>query len=417
LKRAAFPAAALVFLFAFPFSAQEAGAPTFDIDSLFGEGASSNEAGADESLLPGGAADSVFARGIVFDGRFEFWGGLAPGWNEVPWARDGENEFSLAPGAKMKAAFGIDARISSVFRVKTEVRFEIPNFAFKLGDFFFDYNIYDAVFVRAGKYALAWGISPNFRFTDLLARVPRDGPGGDSYIIKADIPVGIGGFQVLALTRANLTGGVMPGLRDIGGGGKFNIAVQKLDFDIGAFYQDGMPVRGFFSLKTTAGGIELYNEWLFAADPRNMDDTGAAVNLGFAGDFFGGKLTVNGELFLNDEDGAFFYTPETTARDAEINPFVGGLNLALNLLYRVGGKGNLRLFTRALYAPLEHSAHIVPGFLLSPLPHVDVYFALPMALGNRDGYYYSHNADVRNRPFSITMAVTLSGNVRRGFYY
>jgi hypothetical protein len=274
--------------------------------------------------------------------------------------------------------------------------------------------LYNAVFVRGGKYGLSWGISPNYGFTNLLARVPPESSGGDPYTLKADIPVGIGGIQVLAMTRANLLNGVIPGRSDLGIGGKYNLALRWVDIDCGAFYQSGMPLRGFLSMKTTIGSTELYHEWTAALDVKNPSNVSGAANVGVARDFFYNKLTFNGELFFNAEENAFWYRPETTLREKGTVRFIVGPSLAMNLIYRIGGRGNPRVFSQILYAPLENAAQFVPGFALSPWPHIEFYCALPMSLGSRDSYYYRNTLDAKNRPFSLIFLVSLTGGLQYG---
>ena len=419
--------ALVVLVFSLPLFAEEGDSLDWDIDSVFdappedsqGEYAPPEARQEKTPAISSGisAASLVKPKGITFDSSFQFIGGIAPGWSEAPWFDDEDRKFSRSPMAKMRADFGLDAQISAILRVNTVFYFEIPNYGFHLKTFFADYSLYDAVFFRAGKYNLSWGISPNFGFTDLLSRVPRDMKAGDSFILKADIPVGIGGFQVLALTRADLMRGTEPKWEDLGYGGKFNLALRFADFDLGAFYQENMPLRSFLSVKTTLGKTELYNEWLAAFDldePRNFS---GAANIGVVQTFFNDKFRVNGELFYNAEGNAFFYQPETSVRDAEISPFISGFNMALNLLYRFGGKLNPRLFVQALYAPEQKSARLVPGLRLSPWPHMELYFAVPMALGARDGYYYKKTADPHDRPFSLVFLLSLKGSVRAGYYY
>ena len=364
-------------------------------------------------------------RGIIFDASYEFWGGFAPGWSEAPWFTSYDRDFSWAPAVRMRADFGIDAQISEVFRVRTSVYFTVPDFSFTLGEFFFDYNLHDRVFFRAGKFGLSWGISPNFSFTDLPARVPGEGPFGDAFIARADVPVGIGGLQLLALTRADLMRGNTPRPQDIGWGGKYNLAFRWADFDMGVFFQQGMASRGFLSVNTTIGNTEVYKEGMLAIDHdgENGFFNGAlsgAFNVGFARDFFSNRLTVNGELFYNAEDNAFWVRPGTTIRDTEVSPFIQGFNMAVNLLYRLPGfAGNPRFFLQALYAPAQNTAQLVPGFRINILPHTELYVALPMALGSRDGFYYRNPIDIedRRRPFSLVMLITLRGSVRAAHHF
>ena len=404
-----------IFIFA-SLSAQDS--LDWDIDSIFDEPGSpsedTNPDTADTTVL-----QSIRQRGLSFDVYSALIVGYSAGWYESPWSSGKEGsyqEFVL----KMHGSFGIDAKISEAFRAKSNIYYEVPNFSFKLGDFFFDYNFYNAVFFRGGKYNLSWAISPYSDFTSLLSRVPKDSFYGESFIFKADVPIDIGGIQALAMTRADLLNGVIPKIDDFGFGGKYNLALRWADFNFGVFYQDHLPLRGFLSIKATILGVELYNEWLGAINVRAPAETTGAVNLGFANDFFSGKLRVAGEVSYNAEKDAYWYRPETILGEAEISPSIEGINGTLNLGLRLGDKGNPRLFFQAAFAPLENSFRVIPGFSLNPWSNIELYFAVPMALGNKDGYYYVNTVNKdgkRPLPFSIALLLNLNGSVRFSHYY
>jgi len=412
--------------FLFNVSAQENLSLDWDIESIF-DGPASDKEASDESSYDAPNDESqitvlqkINRRSLTFDISYGFAAGVSPGWTEPPWNDSGANSFSWNPGAKLGSSFGLDAKISNVFRVISNFDFTLPDdgsFRFNLRDFFFDYNLFDAVFFRGGKYNLKWGISPNYGFTNLLVRVPDSvNFGYDSFILKADIPAGVGGFQLLALTRANLIGGAKIDIGKIGFGGKYNLALRKIDMDAGIFYQQGMPVRSFISLKTTLSNTEVYTEGLAAFDSGGMQNISGAFNLGFAHEFFDKKLAVNGEFFYNNEGNSFFYSSKTDFLEAKTSPFIDGINAALNLRYSFGGKGNPRFFLQTLYALSENSARIVSAFRLSPLSHVEFYLAFPMDLGNKDGYYYK-NSIIQNRDgkplrFAAIFLVSLSGSLR-----
>jgi hypothetical protein len=409
-------------LLAFSFAriaAQEEDALNWDIDSLFDDPLPETTVEEDSGESVYSSLGLVKRRGLTFGASYEFQGIIAPGWDTAPWFFDGKEKYSWGPGIKMKSALSLDAQISDVFRVLTVFKFTIPKFKFTLGDFFFDYNLLNVAFIRAGKYEQSWGISPNFGFTNLLSRVPGGKKYGTSYIFKTDIPIGIGGIQALALTRSKLMDGIYPGWDDIGYGGKYNLAFRWADFDLGVFYQENMALRSFLSIKTTVLNTELYNEWLVAVNVHSDNAASFAANIGFARDFFGNKFTLNGEFFYNGEKGAEYYRQETNLMEEDTLKFIEDFVMALNLLYRFGGKLNPRFFTQVLYAPLQSSAQVIPGFRITPLSNIEIYLAVPMSLGKKSGYYYQNSVDHTNtnRPFSIMLLVTLKGSVQAEYNY
>jgi hypothetical protein len=414
-------------------SAQENASSDFDIDSLFGlpdEGAPDEKT--NEDTLPEATILSlVKKRGITFDASYAFSAGMAPGWKETPWYKKEESKNTIF-GQKnqvinMSSSFGLDAQIFEAFRVYTSFSFSLPSsytyfkdgnfFFFTLGNFFFDYNISNRIFFRGGKYEHGWGISPNFSFTNLLSRVPKDVDSGEALTLKIDIPVKIGGIQLLTMTRTAMKGDV-PSLRELGYGAKYNIALPVIDLDTGVFYQYGMAFRSFLSLKKTIGKTEVYNEWLAAIDSiTNPQKFSGAFNLGFFHDFFDNKLSINGEIFNNTEDDALWYSPRTNLKEEEISPYLKGLNFALNIVYRFEWRGAPRIFAQTRYSVPEESALFIPGFTITPFQNLGFYFAVPMALGNRDGHYYRNTGSSDNRPFSVVLLLSLSGSVKAGYYY
>jgi len=401
--------------------AQEKAALDWDIDSIFDEPAPESPpeepktSTADVTLID----KLIKQQNFIFDASYEFSAGIMPGWLEPPWSSVGDHGHFVDRAIKMSSSFAMYAQIDNTLRVSTTIAFKIPNFGFTLRNFFFDYNYGDVVFLRGGKYSHSWGISPNYNFTNLLARVPNGGASGESFIFKIDVPTGIGGFQVLALTRANLMGPrVLLKKEDFGYGGKYNLALRWVDLDLGIFYQDGMAMRTFLSIKTTLGKTELYTEGLIAIDVDEPSNVSGAASLGFIRDFFVDKFNVNGEVFYNAEKDIYFYRPETNIREAGVSPFIEDLNMALNLRYKFGGKGDFRLFAQTRYAPFENSAQLIPGFTLNPFPHIELYTAVPMSLGSKEGYYYKNTymVDLLNRPipFCVVLLVSIKGSIQVG---
>ena len=413
------------------------------LDSIFDEPSQSESSGTNEissqqenQQNEASLIDSLRKRGLEFNFSYQFRGAVNPGWeNYYPWEENAKNNFSWSPALNMTSSIGINAQITSSFRVNTVINIEIPGTKIKnstdtadthshnfsvtpnitLGDFFFDYNFLEAVYLRAGKVEQTWGISPNFGFTNLLSRIPgasgtEDAPSGPSYLIRFDIPIGVGGLQLLTQTRADIAGGVIPAFNFIGFGGKFNLAFKWADFHLGAFYQNSMATRALFTAKTTLWDFEIYNEWLVAVNTHSDNAVSFACNFGFVKSFFNNRLDVNAEFFYNGEGRSNFFKPDSEYEISGTSPFLNGINAALNLLYRVRGWGSPRLFARLLYG--ENSFSITPGIRLTPFSNFEIYFAVPMAFGN--GYYKKPDAGIigNSKPFSFLLYITFKGDLR-----
>jgi len=402
------------------------------LDSLFDEPSSLNEdQQQQEKPNEPTIISNIRRRGIDLSVSYNFRGAANPGWDAYPWDLKGEEEFSWAFGIEMSSTLDLNAQISEVFRVKSVISYAIPGNTFVLGNFFFDYNFFDKVFFRGGKYEQGWGISPNFGFTNLLARIATQMQGsnpelpnydeyavstdGTSYLLKFDVPIGIGGVQLLALTRANLAAGVFPYNNFIGYGGKINLAYKWADFNLGLFYQKYMATRAFLSVKTNLFKTDIYSEYLIGINNHTDNSVGFGINIGFTRSFFENKLEVNGEYYYNGEERSYYYRPETDFFLEETLPFLEKHNFALNILYRFGGKINLRIFTKFIYG--DDSFSLMPGFTINPFSGIEFYFAVPVAFG--DGYYYNNSKNYRGdlRPLSVLLYINFGGSVRARHYY
>jgi hypothetical protein len=363
---------------------------------------------------------------VIIEASYDFIGAFSPGWSEVPWNSE-KKKYNYILGAKMDALLSLDFNLTESLRVWNSFSFSVPDkTVFSLKEFYFDYNLQQRFYLRAGLFTIAWGISVNFPYTNLPSRVPEES-GGDSYMGKLDIPIGIGGLQFLAMTRNSfMQNPASPQLEEVAYGIKYNLALEKIDIDAGFFYYIEMPLRGFVSFKTTLGNTEVYAEGLAAIphpEMRRKKQTGNSRwdepydslrfsgSAGFLQDFFRGKLTVNGEIFYNGEKGTGWYREKTEFQDAETLKFIEGFNGALNLIYRPGIIG-MRLFVQCLYALDENSVQLVPGISIKPGDLITATLTVPMALGSRDGTYYSQNADRDNRPFSIALLISFGGIFR-----
>jgi len=416
MKRFLFICAGLLFFNIL--SAQEQNTLDWDIDNIFDEPAQETPAKEPDNNEPANTGNNLLKqKGITFNASYDFLLGVAPSWHEP--ASD-DNGFYLDYYLKLNSTLSADAQISDSFRILTSLSLEIPSqnqFFIKLGDFFFDYNINYKVFFRGGKYNHSWGLATNFTYTNLLARVPDKNVTGDSYIFKADIPTGIGGLQLLTLTRYELIGKNPESIKfeDFGFGGKYNLAFNWADFDLGVYYQENMPLRTFLSIKTTLWKTEFYSEGLIAINVNNPSDISGAGSFGFIKELFNNKFVLNGEIFYNGEKNSYQYNPETYISEAKATELKNELYLALNLGYKFGGKTNPVLLTQMRYAIFDNSIQIIPGFRFNPFSHIEFYLAAPMTFGSKDGYYYQNTYTTYNGkpvPFCVILLVKLSGNLQ-----
>jgi hypothetical protein len=390
-----------------------------DIDSLFD---APLDAPLDAPPVPPPAATApppvnpLRAAGLSLDFSLHANGGFSAFLSEAPWFWSSFHPvYGHLPGAKLDAALSLDIRFSPSFRSKASFAFAVPAAAsVSLTEFFLDYDASGAVFFRAGKFRASWGISPNFPAASLPARLPPGNTGGDPYVFKADIPLGIGGFQLLALTRPGfMANKTAPALREIGYGAKYNLALPRADIDTGLFFHQQMPLRAFLSLKSTLLDTELYLEGMASVRHESFDGFTVSAAFGFLRDFAGRLLSLNAEVFWNGEENAFYFSPKTTLVDEAASPFIPGLNAALNFTLRPPRlPGSTRLVFRALWAPASRSAHLTPALVISPLPHLSVSLAVPLALGPRDGPYYRSNHAPNNSPAALVLLFSLSSSFR-----
>ncbi|GHV95550.1 hypothetical protein AGMMS50293_18700 [Spirochaetia bacterium] len=380
-------------------------------------------------------ADSIkkllVRKGFTFDASTRLFSGVTLGWTETPWnwETDGRDEFDGNAGIGMSGSLGLNFQFSDVLRVKNTFSFEYPGYAFTVSEFFVDYNFFNRVYFRAGKTGVTWGQSRNYTFTNLPARLPQDKKGGDSIIVKADMPIGIGGFQLLALTRPGfMQDGKAPTILEIGYGAKYNLASKWVDADFGLFFHEKMPLRSFLSLKTTIKDTELYADAMYALQYRSdveyefWDRNRGAFSIGAEQDFFTDKLTLNLELLYNNDTDSNYYQEKDDLRDATTNFFIEGWNGAINIIARPVNYKSFRIFAKCLYSFGTNSAWLVPGISIAPVSHITAYLTVPMALGPSDGPYYHQNDDMKkkdrsfDRPFRITLGIRISGNYSVRYY-
>jgi hypothetical protein len=379
----------------------------------------------------------IYADYTVVASYLPGWGRNAPPDERAAYAPWG-NKFHIKDvfsakgqdfGAEMRAIFGLDVQVSTYLRFWQSIKFSVPNsFSPIFDEFYCDYNLANRAFFRIGRYNYGWGMSPNFPYTNLLIRIPdnyHDTP-GELYLLKIDIPVGIGGFQLITYTRDNYVDEVTPQLDQFAFGGKFNFATPFVDVDFGTLYppdmffknkERAMPWRSFISAKSTIfRSTEIYTEGLVAFY-RYDPEPHFSGSFGFYQDFFDNKIKINGEVFINNEFDSKYYQQSNPLEDKKENfPFIPGTNIALNVAFKPGGLAGLKIAVQSLYnyraSTRLNSGKLIPGISITPAEHLTLYFAAPLVFGNRNGEYFKIN----DMPFSFVFAASLNGSFQFTHY-
>ena len=381
---------------------------TLNIDSLFDD--PSVEVFSEPDDTPINIRDKV-----LIEAAYGFFAGYSPGWDEVPWY-DGDRTYSHLLGAKMDALLGLTIDLTDVFRVKNAFSFSVPDKAvFSIKEFYFEYDFLKKAFLQVGLYEIAWGISRFYPYTNLPARVPPGQDAGDAYIGRIKIPIGIGGLELLTMTRYDfLKNKSSPTFEEFAYGAKYNLILKGIDLDTGVYYYKDLPLFFFASLKTTLGNTELYAEGLAAVFHETWKEVRFSGNIGFVQDFFKRKLSLAGEVFYNGESNSAWWRPKTEILEEEAVDLFQGLNGAFALIIRPGIIG-MRIFSQCLYSFDKNSAWLIPGISVSPRSQFTISLSVPMALGNRRtdrGNYYHNNIDKEDRPFSIVLGISFSGKFK-----
>ena len=412
-----------------------------DLDSLFEESSDEpfeeEDASVDEKTIeePLTVLEDLAAQtGCSLSVKYAFVAGYAPGWGETPWNRDESVDkdsrtdynygYSQVVGVDLGSSFGLDFQLSENLRVKQTVKIEFPDYDFDVSEFWAGYNLDDFAYMKMGLRDVKWGLGSNYEFTNLPSRIPSGSSGGDAYSFQVDKSIGIGGLQLLALTRSGFVDGEdgesgnVEDLtaEDLGYGFLYNIAIPLADVSLGSFYHQDMYFRSFVSASTTLWGrTEAYAEGLWAMDQEEFNDHTFSGSFGFFDQFWDKRFSVNGEYYWNGEKTISYEDGDDELISLEESPYIYGHNMALNLGFKPKGS-KFSLFLRGMYNVDEETAKIIPGFRMKMMSDMSLYCAVPFALGDRDGTYYRSNYDEENRPFAVTLALRLDGDYKFAKY-
>jgi hypothetical protein len=344
--------------------------------------------------------------------------GYSPGLNYLPGDVADLSQIAYADMAifDMAASLSFDVRFTPDLKLFSRLSACLPDFRAEIQELFCDFNVQKAVFIRMGRHSLTWGISPNYPFTNLLGFVPipqdQNTDAADSIACKINIPLGVGGIDLVAFSRTSLWDAPdQPTVDEIGIGSRFNLALPNFDFSIGGYYHKDLPLRFYYSLKTTLfGTVETYTEGQATTNLLSLTDPSVATwylsaNLGVYFDLFAKALKVNAEYYYCGE------TSDLTQKGASFTLFPGH-NLALNTSWSLAG-GQVKLLFQGKYNISQNSGYMIPAATLDVIPNVTFSLAVPFIVGPITGGYFVQNvvSGSDNRRICLILAVIVKASI------
>ena len=400
-----------------------------DVDSLF-------EAPDDDAQNGSGSADGP--SGTVLDDvlerePFELGAnirlalGYSPGLTELPWLS--EPRFHGVPvldlGIKLSARY----TFSRALTVRQRLEVSYPDYQLDVTELAVDYSFKDQLFLSAGLQRLSWGRSPNYPFADLTNRRADKSTGVDEssgkIMLRATLPLGIGGLQAVAISKDDYVADpAMPTAEELGYGLLADIAADRIDLDLGVYYQRDLNTRAFAAANTTLSqSVEVYVEGLVAVDWQNIYattveqpvvelrpgatkrdnpiDLSAAVGVVIT--LFSSTTDLNLEYFFNGEES------ENTVADARW-PLFYGHNVAVNILADIPDTP-VRLQVKAEHNFFHRSGIVAPAIILETGPNVNLSIGLVGVYGPDGEAYVEFNPDPEGRALYMVASLVFSGKI------
>jgi hypothetical protein len=353
---------------------------------------------------------------IISSETFELHGGInllagySGGWESHPFHQDFVMSDYIDSGViEMASWLKLKTRISPALQMVCKVTFEYPGFAFDLSECFIEYNLLDTFFLTAGRQTVNWGTSRFYPFTNLPARMPDIFPktagttdSDKPFLIKGNLPVGIGGFTAMAYSRRGYFEVVgTPELSEMGYGFLYNGAFNNLDFTVGAWWQEMLDTRLVWWLGTTLfDKVDLYTEGLITL----YEDNSLAfdANLGFLFELMQRKIQITGEYcYIGEEVNLDMFD-----RDYDLVP---GHNLAAGVSWKLF-RNKIRLYAQFLYNIDSDTGLLLPGATFDFFNNLTFGFHLPVILGPDTGEYFINNPDKKDRRFFFAATIRIKGN-------
>lgn len=274
----------------------------FDSGDLFGDELvrDADEGAEGEPADPAG--DLLAGEAIAIGGRYRLE--ARAGVRVV----DGEAEFESGV-ADLGAQIFLDARPSRDFRVFVEGDLAYgtaDGVDFALDELFADVDVADAVFLRAGKQTINWGVGYFYSPANLVnvERIDPEDPEEElagPVALKAQVPLGVNNLTAYAILE-DVGGG-----NHLGGAARYEFLVEGFEVTTGIFVEDDGDVALMATGTGAVEGITLFGELVVELGTDRtfvVRDAGAPGGLGLEDSdalFVSGTLGARASYSTDDE--------------------------------------------------------------------------------------------------------------------
>lgn len=321
---------------------------------------------------PSNQKNNSFFKPLTFSGYLEGEVGLAFLYNQKP---DITGYFDFLNDLYFSA------RASKNLAIKGTVRTELPDFGISLRELYFDYLIFDRIYITAGKKTISWGYVRLFSNSDsygdstdlygpLLTDIMTDTSG--AILTQVQLPIFTGTINAVAFYKGSMK--TTPSWKDFSLAGSIEMTLLNTSVNLfGRKYpskegnlsaQYKAPILGL-EMKRTILSTDFYVQGQTSIkDFNKMNSFLGYEQFVVTGGFYRWWDNIIPKIGFNIEY-QFIYMPNEIDSTAHRIAFAGGLG-------SLGKKKNMKIGLEWNHNVLAESGNVVLGFIVSGiLPHAE----------------------------------------------
>jgi hypothetical protein len=204
----------------------------------------------------------------------------------------------------------LDARPSETLRVYGEADVSYPfddqggtrEFyeVFHVSELFSDFQLGDAVFFRAGKQTINWGVGYFFSPADLLNVTEIDPEDPEAELegpvaVKIQAPIGAHNLYLYTVFEDAAR------IEEVALAPKAEFVVGDSEIGLGAFYRAGDPPAAMTTLTTSLLDFDIFAEGIVSYDERLLPSATAGLSYSFSDDLDRFNVSVSAQYMYNGE--------------------------------------------------------------------------------------------------------------------